>query len=127
MDSDLKIRQFKHESETWKRNLEFMMQENALLKNRLSEVLDTMSADGEILNAAEEYQNHFIREDESFHLLRRDIAELDNLLTREIYEDGMLKKEVVFKKKKLSKEIETSIREFNKLKFDFNNYLGDVL
>ena len=127
MDSNLKVRQFKHESETWKRNLEFMMQENALLKNRLSEVLDTMSADGEILNAAEEYQNHFIREDESFHLLRRDIAELDNLLTREIYEDGMLKKEVVFKKKKLSKEIETSIREFNKLKFDFNNYLGDVL
>lgn len=127
MDSNLKVRQFKHESETWKRNLEFMMQENAYLKNRLSEVLDTISNDEDILNAAEEYQNHFIREDESFHLLRRDIAELDHLLNREIYEDGMLKKEVVFKKKKLSKEIETSIKEFNKMKFDFNSYLEDVL
>jgi len=127
MDSNLKVRQFKHESETWKRNLEFMMQENAHLKNRLSEVLDTISNDEDILNAAEEYQNHFIREDESFHLLRRDIAELDHLLNREIYEDGMLKKEVVYKKKKLSKEIETSIKEFNKMKFDFNSYLEDVL
>lgn len=127
MKSDLLARQFKYESETWKRNLEFMMQENTCLKNRLSEVLDSVPADENILNAAEEYQNYFVREDESLHLLRRDIAELDNLLTREIYDDGLVKKELLFKKKKLSKEVETSIREFNRLKFDFNNYLAEVL
>lgn len=127
MDYILIIRQFKHESDTWKRNLEFLMQENTHLKNRLSEVLNTTSADDELLTAAEEYQNRFVREDESFHLLRRDIAELDNILTREIFEDGMLKKELTYKQKKLSKEIETAIKEFNKLKFEFNNYLGEAL
>jgi hypothetical protein len=124
---DLIIRQFRHESNTWKRNLEFMMEENTHLKNRLAEVLNVVSTDANLLTAAEEYQNRFIGEDENFHLLRGDIAELDKLLTQEIYEDGMIIKEVIHKQKKLSKEIETAIKEFNRIKFDFNNYLGEVL
>ena len=124
---ELKIRQFRHESDTWKRNLEFMMQENVNLKNRLAEVLQGISSGGDILNAAEEYQNEFIREDETIHLLRGDIAKLDDLLVREIYEDGHLVKDVAHQQKKLSEEVKNAIIEFNKLKFDFNNYLGEIL
>jgi uncharacterized protein Yka (UPF0111/DUF47 family) len=79
---ELKIRQFRHESDTWKRNLEFMMQENVYLKNRLAEVLQTISGDEDILDTAEHYQNEFIQEDEMIYLLRRDIAKLDNLMFR---------------------------------------------
>ena len=124
---ELKIRQFRHESDTWKRNLEFMMQENVNLKNRLAEVLQGISSGDDILNAAEEYQNEFIREDETIHLLRGDIAKLDDLLVREIYEDGHLVKDVAHQQKKLSEEVKNAIIEFNKLKFDFNNYLGEIL
>lgn len=124
---ELKIRQFRHESDTWKRNLEFMMQENANLKNRLAEVLQAISGSDDLLETAEQYQNEFIREDETIHLLRRDIANLDNLIVREFYEDGHLIRDVMSQRKKLSHEVRTAVVEFNKLKFDFNNYLGEVL
>lgn len=124
---ELKIRQFRHESDTWKRNLEFMMQENVNLKNRLAEVLQSISGDEDILNAAEHYQNEFIREDEAIYLLRRDIVKLDHLMVREVYEDGHMIRDVMQQRKKLSQEVRNAISEFNKLKFDFNNYLGEVL
>ena len=124
---DLKIRQFRHESDTWKRSLEFIMQENTYLKNRLAEVLKDIAADEDLLNTAEQYQNHFIREDETIHLLRRDIAGLDKLLVREVYEDGQLISDLIHQRRKLAAEIKNSVSEFNKLKFDFNNYLGEML
>jgi uncharacterized protein Yka (UPF0111/DUF47 family) len=124
---ELKIRQFRHESDTWKRNLEFMMQENANLKNRLAEVLQSITGDDEILDRAEQYQNEFIREDEAIYLLRRDIAKLDNLMVREIYEDGHLIRDLTHQRNKLSQEVRNAVTEFNKIKFDFNNYLGELL
>jgi len=35
------IKQFRHETETWKRTLGFIEEENIILKNRLSEILAT--------------------------------------------------------------------------------------
>ena len=122
-----KIGQFRYESDTWKRNLEFMIQENTHLKNRLADVLRSITEDENLLTAAEQYQNDFIREDETIQLLRGDIARLDKLLTREIYEDGHLIRDVIKDQKKLAAEVKNAISEFNKLKFDFNNYLGEVL
>jgi regulator of replication initiation timing len=124
---EAKIKQFRHETDTWKRNIEFMMQENTYLKNRLAEVLKAELADEELLTAAEQFQNLFIREDEVIHLLRKDVAGMDKLLLREIYEDGHLLANVQQTQKKLSAEIRHAVAEFNKLKFDFNNYLSEVL
>ena len=122
-----KIEQFRYESDTWKRNLEFIMEENITLKNRLANVLKAVSYDEDLLTAAEQYQNYFIREDETVHLLRRDIADLDKLLVKEIFQDGHVIGEVLHKQKKLSIEMKNAIGEFNKLKFEFNNYLAEVL
>ena len=122
-----KVKQFQHEVDGWKRNLEFIMEENTYLKTRLADVLKAVSSDEDILTAAEQYQNNFVREDETIHLLRGDIADFDKLLVKEIYQDGKVIDEVMRKQKKLSAEIKNSIGEFNKLKFDFNNYLGEVL
>ncbi|HYM94202.1 MAG TPA: hypothetical protein VET23_08690 [Chitinophagaceae bacterium] len=127
ISSELKIRQFRHESNTWKRTLEFIMQENTHLKNRLCEVLKTVLVDEDLVNAAEQYQNHFVREDEAIHLLRGDIANHDKLLVREVYEDGNLIRDVVRRQKKLATEVKNATLEFHKLKFDFNNYLGEAL
>lgn len=127
VNAESKIGQFRYESDTWKRNLEFIMEENANLKNRLAEVLKSEFADEDILNTAEQYQNDFIMEDETISLLRSDIADLDKLLIREVYEDGQLIQDVVRRQKKMSAEMKNAITGFNKLKFDFNNYLGEVL
>ncbi|OQY95582.1 MAG: hypothetical protein B6D37_05260 [Sphingobacteriales bacterium UTBCD1] len=123
---ELKIRQFQHEIDTWKRNLEFLLQENVNLKNRLAEVLQTVQ-DDDILEAAETFQSEFLREDEAIQILRGDIAKQDHLLTREIYENGYIIKDVVRQQKKLSEGVKNVVSGFNKLKFDFNSYLGEVL
>ena len=62
--AESKIDQFRHESDAWKRNLEFIMEENINLKNRLAVVVKAVS-DDELLMAAEQYQNYFVREDET--------------------------------------------------------------
>ena len=61
------------------------------------------------------------------YLLRGDIAEFEKLLVNEIYLDGQVINEVMRKQRKLSVEMKNAVGEFNKLKFDFNNYLGEVL
>lgn len=126
-DPGSKIEQFRYESDTWKRNLEFMIQENTHLKNRLADVLRSAATDEDLLDAAEQYQNSFIREDETIQLLRGDITGLDKLLAREVYEDGHLIRDVIRDQKKLAAEVKNAISEFNRLKFDFNNYLGEML
>ena len=122
-----KIKGFQHEIDTWKRNLEFIMGENTCLKTRLADVLKAVSSDEDLLSAAEQYQNNFIREDETIQLLRGDIAKLDKLLAKGIYQDGQVISDVIRKQKKLAAEMKNAISGFNKLKFDFNNYLGEVL
>lgn len=122
-----KMEQFRHESDTWKRSLEFIIEENIGLKNRLANVLKAVSYDEDLLTVAEQYQNYFIREDETVHLLRKDIADLDKLLVKEIFMDGHVMDDLMHKQRKLSVEMKNAIGEFNKLKFDFNNYLAEVL
>jgi hypothetical protein len=123
----LKIRQFQHESDSWKRTLEFLMHENSILQNRLAEVLNTTIDDNDILPVAEQYQNRFVQEDEYIHLIRKEIAEQDRLLLKDTYSDGELFYEIIRKHKKLSAEMQNIIKEFNKIRFDFNSYLGEVL
>ncbi|MBS1622157.1 MAG: hypothetical protein JSS80_11035 [Bacteroidetes bacterium] len=126
-NSELQIRQFHYESDTWKRNLEFIRQENAILKNRLAEVLQNIPGDKEVLHTAEQYQNEFICEDELIQLLKKDIAKLDTLLLREASRDGEAEKDIITRQKRLSEEVKNVISSFNRLKFDFNNYLGTIL
>ena len=54
---ELKLKQLKYESDTWKRLLDFMMDENIQLKNRLSEVLKDQF-DKNLLDDVERFQSH---------------------------------------------------------------------
>ena len=73
--------QFKHEHKAWKRNLEYFTQENALLKYRLSEVVDN-NEDNELLLMAEQFQNKLLLKDDFLKKLKQDLQELFDQLNR---------------------------------------------
>ncbi len=118
----LKTKLLRYESDSWKRSLGFMMEENIHLKNRLSEVLQN-KIDKSLLEEIERFQSSFIKEDELVSLLRNDIAELDKLLMRERYEDGEIQKKLSRKVKTLRNNINIAEKQFLKLKSEFTSYL----
>ena len=122
--SELKLKQLRYECETWKRLLSFAMEENIYLKNRLSEVLKE-KFDKNLLEDVENFHTRFIKEDELIGLLRNDIAEFDSLLAREIFEDGVIGRQVERKLKKLRESIKSAEEHFGKLKLEFNSYLSE--
>lgn len=126
MTHNKKFTQFRHESDTWKRYLQFIQQENNHLKTRLSQVLQH-DTDEQFLERAEYFQSKFIAEDDTVNMLRQDIHELDNMLTKEIPEDANTVKELQKRLKKMHKDMEIVERQFNKLKSDFNLYLTESL
>ena len=101
-----------------------IMDENIHLKNRLTEVLKD-KFNKNLLDDLEYFHNNFIREDEMIRLMRNDIVELDELLVKEIFEDGKIIKQVERKLHKLHNDLENIQKQFGKLKFEFNNYLSE--
>jgi hypothetical protein len=126
MASNKKILQYRHESDTWKRYLQFIQQENNHLKNRLSQVLQA-DTDHDFLERAEYFQNKFISEDDTVNMLRQDIHELDTLLSQDPTDDGMMIKELQKRLKKMHKDMEIVEKQFSKLKCDFNYYLTESI
>ncbi len=126
-DTKSKIKQFQYESDAWRRVLVFLLQENAILKTRLAEVVRENNVSGDFLEIAEQYQNQFIQNDQIINFVRLDIGELDNLLTRGLHENGLVVKTIARKQKKLRKELTTLETTFNEIKIQFNNYLADTL
>ncbi len=121
---ELKLKQLQYEADTWKRLLGFMMDENIQLKNRISQILKDRF-DQNLLEEVEGYQSSFVKEDELIGLLRNDIAELDKLLQKEVFEDGMIIKIVEGKLKKIRNNIKNAEKQFGKLKMEFNNYFSE--
>ena len=119
-----KPEQYHHENKTWSRLLDFFKQENAFLKNRLSEVVDH-KINKELLSLAEQFQNKFILKDEYIDELRHDINIQEQNLedNRKILVDSKLIK----RQEKLRNEMEYFEKDFTKLKNDFNRYLLSIL
>lgn len=121
------ISQFQHESETWKRILAFIKEENINSKNRLSEIVKNMDSEEDMLERIEYFQNCFVEEDEKLRHMVKEVDAQGKLLIRDIYEDGNFIKSVKNSQSRLRKEMEQTEKDFNKLKFEFNSYLGEVL
>ena len=126
MASNKKILQYRHESDTWKRYLQFIQQENNHLKNRLSQVLQS-DTDHDFLERAEYFQNKFIAEDDTVNMLRQDIHEPDKFLAKDSSDDSAILKELQKRLKKMHKDMEIVEKQFNKLKSDFNLYLTESI
>lgn len=116
--------QFHHENKTWGRLLDFFKQENTILKNRLSEVVD-QTAGKTFLALAEQFQNKFIIKDEYIDELRHDINALDfDLVNRK---DNVVDNKLLKRQEKMRNEMEYFENDFSKLKNEFNKYLSALL
>ena len=124
--SDLKLKQLKYETGTWKRSLEFMIDENIRLKNRLSDVLKD-PFDNKLLEQLDHFQGRFVRQDALIDFLRNDLRDLETLLAKEIGEKEHATTIAQDKLKTLGKFIVSANCYFDRLKLDFNHYLSDNL
>jgi hypothetical protein len=118
----IKLKELQYETDSWKSRLAFMKEENILFKNKISEILSN-GFDRNLLEDVEEFQNRFIKADEVIGLLRNDIAEIDKLLIREIFEDGKILKEIELKFKRFRNHLIVAQRQFDTLKKEFNSFL----
>ena len=116
--------QLRYESETWKRLLTFMLDENVHLKFRLSDVLQN-NFDKQLLEELENFQGRFLKQDELISVLRNDLAGLDKLMVRSVIEDGKIMKEIGIKMKKIRNHINNAERQFSRLKSEFIIYLSE--
>ncbi len=121
---DLKLVQLQYESDSWKRVLAFIRDENIHLKYRLSDVLKN-NFDKQLLVQLENFQSNFVKEDDLLAVLRSDLAELDKLLVWEIMNDEKLMANVENKMKAIRCNIHNAEKQFNQLKADFISYLTE--
>ena len=122
-----KTKQFYYENLTWERLLDFFKQENAILKTRLSEVVDQLT-DKDFIELAEHFQNVFIIKDEFIDELRHDINNHEILLNTLLAStDERADKKILKKQEKLRNEMEALEKDFTKDKNQFNKYLASIL
>ena len=114
------IEHIQHELETWLRTLDYIQQENIHLKTRLAGIIKH-EVDNDLLEKVEYFQNQFLNKDAVITLLRHDIASIKDI------DIASFNKKVLVKHEKLRKDMELMEKEFSRLKFDFNNYLSQVL
>ncbi len=121
-----KTAQFLHENGTWKRLLDFIIQENSYLKTRLSEVVDTLT-DKSYIASAEQFQNEFISKDDNIHDIAHDLIlqekQLQLTSTYQMEPDIKIAKQ----QDKLRNEMAAVEKEFFKLKEAFNKYLLSIV
>ena len=115
------VRQFQTEIEDWKKILNSRMDENVLLKSRLSDIVKN-NYDQNLLEEIEEFQTQFIREDELINSFRRDVNDLDNLLYSRMFEVGKMEKSFDIKMDKLDKDIANSVTRFRILQSAFDDF-----
>lgn len=120
---ELKLKHIQYETNTWKRLLGFMQEENVHLKNRLSEVLKD-KFDNNLLEEVEVFQASFIKEDELISFLRNEVAEIDGELLKDIFVDGKMNKGLEKKLVRLRKNLTIAEKRFDKMKLAFKNYLA---
>ncbi len=120
---ELKLKQLQYESETWKRLLSFIQEENVHQKNRLSEILKE-EINNNILDDVEAFYNSFLFEDEHIIFLRNEIDKVTKELQKDIFVEGKIKKSLEMKLKELRNNIKDAERRFSQIKIAFNSYLS---
>jgi hypothetical protein len=119
-----KTRQFQDVLATWKRLLNARMDENILLKYKISEILKN-NFNRNCLEEIEEFQTQFIREDEWINSLRKDVSELENYILSKEFQNGT---EQFFniKIENLRKDIANCASRFCVLKSAFENFQNKI-
>lgn len=121
----LKTRHFKQERETWLHRLDYIQQENILLKNSLADITK-MEIDARALEKIEYFQNQFLEKDALITFLRRDIAEQNRLLDDAQVSESAHNK-FLYRQDRLRSDIERAEKELSGLKHQFNLYMSQML
>ncbi len=116
------LEEYVQETLAWERLLGFYKQENALLKTRLSQVLDNNTEES-FVETAEYFNNHFVFFDELMASLLQDIRQQKDMLEASAKGDHNNDKLINKYQQKLRKEIEKFEKESATLKHDFNSRL----
>jgi len=107
--------QIKHEHMSWLRLVEFFRQENALLKYRLSEMVDN-SDDGRFLQTAEYFQNELLLKDESLKKLIKELQDYSDIIQNK----PALSPQLINTHNKLRNDILQFGENYQSLSRDFN-------
>jgi hypothetical protein len=110
----LKNSQIEQEHESWQRTMEFLRQENALLKYRLSEMVDH-NEENHFLQTAEYFQNELLIKDE---MLKKLIDELQKYT--ELIKNNVSSKKIIPMHNKLRNEIILFQKDYLVLSKNFN-------
>ena len=125
---NLLISQFRRENQSWMRTIEFLIEEDIILKAGISEVLKNMNQTDEgILKRLEHFHNRLIKQNDNVRLLRTGVADIGKKISPDIFFETDLINSITRIQTILRKQIETVELELLKLKFDFNDYIGGVL
>lgn len=125
MKEDKKIRQYIFENEAARRLLEFLLQENAILKTRLAGVLDEMDNSAELLDQVEQYQEWLVQNDHEISFIRKKAVELEKMLVKYLHEDGTIKA-IVLTQKEMRKDLRALDESYRDLKMRFNAFVESL-
>lgn len=118
-----KKKQLQFEVNYLKRLLEFIVDENIHLKNRISEILSE-KFDTFLLEEVDNFQSRLIKEDHLIILLNNEITEINALLATELNKDGAVMKNIEIKLKRLHRNMRIAEKQFGKLKTAFHRFLS---
>lgn len=120
-------RQYQFENASWIRLIEFLTQENAHMKNRLSEILDDIN-DRSNLELAEGFQSQFIIKDDLYvHLLHELKGEAKKIRDAKTSEKNTISPELKKTHKDFRNQLELIERDHGHLKKDYNTFLYSLL
>jgi regulator of replication initiation timing len=119
---NLKKKQLRYEINNLKRLLDFIIEENIHLKNRISEILSDRF-DTYLLEEVDNFQSRLIKEDHLIALVRNEITEAEALFIAEPNQVTAQKK-IESRLKRLHKNLRFIERQFSKLKTEFHRFLS---
>lgn len=121
---DLKLKQIKHEVETWRRSLLYMQDENIHLKNRLSEVLKDRF-NKKMLEVVEVFQSKFIMQDDLITSLKKEVAAIEESMYPKKYSSIIITHPSEKNIAAIRDNLEVAEKMFAGIKTDFNHYLTE--
>ena len=118
--------QFRYETSSWKRVLEFIKQENIVAKNHLAEVISFSPAEQYFLNDVEYLLNNIVKIETAVSLIHKDVQYFEKLIDKEYYVDGVTKG-LISHLNTINKDIKNLETEFKNIKHQIDNFLFNTL
>jgi hypothetical protein len=122
----MKLNQFRYETESWKRLLEFIRQENSFAKNRLAEVIRLSKGEQSFLNRAERYLDDIIQIETVVALIRVDVAAFEKWFDKQPVLEADIQR-MITKKYTIDKEVKKLEMEFKNIKSLFDNFMMEAV